>query len=285
MAIAGSRSGISCSCSSTARPTASSRRCRSPPWTRAWVSSACRAVMQGVTNNYDIDLFKNLVESRGGAAPTPTTSPNSSLRVIADHIRACTFLDRRRRHAVERRPRLRAAPHHPPRDPPRLQARHQGRRSSTSSSLRSRRRWAAHSRSSTTGKALRRARAQAGRRALRRDAGERHAAARRAHSPQLKGGKTIDGETVFKLYDTYGFPVDLTADIARERGLAIDTAGLRSRDGSAAQASRRRRASSASTCRGGVTPRRQDRVPRLRSDHGRRQGRRAAQERRDGRRR
>src|SRR5690606_3412887 len=42
----------------------------------------------------------------------------------------------------------------------------------------------------------------------------------------LKGGKTLDGETVFKLYDTYGFPVDLTNDIARERGFAIDVAGF-----------------------------------------------------------
>ena len=39
-------------------------------------------------------------------------------------------------------------------------------------------------------------------------------------------GKMITGETVFKLYDTYGFPVDLTADIARERGLKIDQAGF-----------------------------------------------------------
>ena len=37
---------------------------------------------------------------------------------------------------------------------------------------------------------------------------------------------TMPGEAVFKLYDTYGFPVDLTADIARERGLAIDEAGF-----------------------------------------------------------
>jgi alanyl-tRNA synthetase len=42
---------------------------------------------------------------------------------------------------------------------------------------------------------------------------------------KLGGGKTIDGETVFKLHDTYGFPTDLTADIARERGLQVDIAG------------------------------------------------------------
>jgi alanyl-tRNA synthetase (EC 6.1.1.7) len=36
----------------------------------------------------------------------------------------------------------------------------------------------------------------------------------------------ISGETAFKLYDTYGFPVDLTADVARERGLTIDMKGF-----------------------------------------------------------
>src|SRR6202023_4254488 len=44
----------------------------------------------------------------------------------------------------------------------------------------------------------------------------------------LRGKKLIDGETVFKLYDTYGFPVDLTADVARERGLTIDQARFES---------------------------------------------------------
>jgi alanyl-tRNA synthetase len=43
---------------------------------------------------------------------------------------------------------------------------------------------------------------------------------------RLKGKKTIAGDTVFKLYDTYGFPLDLTADIARERGLEVDQAGF-----------------------------------------------------------
>ena len=42
---------------------------------------------------------------------------------------------------------------------------------------------------------------------------------------ELKGD-IIPGETVFKLYDTYGFPVDLTADIARERNLVIDYEGF-----------------------------------------------------------
>ncbi|OOR87260.1 alanine--tRNA ligase [Moraxella caviae] len=42
----------------------------------------------------------------------------------------------------------------------------------------------------------------------------------------LKDGDVLSGEAVFKLYDTYGFPVDLTADIARERGIGIDEAGF-----------------------------------------------------------
>jgi alanyl-tRNA synthetase len=54
-------------------------------------------------------------------------------------------------------------------------------------------------------------------------------------------GKEISGETVFKLYDTYGFPVDLTADIARERDLTLDMAGFES-----AMDAQRERARSAS---------------------------------------
>jgi len=40
------------------------------------------------------------------------------------------------------------------------------------------------------------------------------------------GAKTIDGETAFKLHDTYGFPLDLTADVCRERGVTVDSAGF-----------------------------------------------------------
>ena len=43
--------------------------------------------------------------------------------------------------------------------------------------------------------------------------------------------KEIPGDVVFKLYDTYGFPVDLTADIARERGLTVDQTGFEGSDG------------------------------------------------------
>ena len=43
---------------------------------------------------------------------------------------------------------------------------------------------------------------------------------------KLNNGDTLDGETIFKLYDTYGFPVDLTADIAREREIGIDEVGF-----------------------------------------------------------
>jgi alanyl-tRNA synthetase len=53
--------------------------------------------------------------------------------------------------------------------------------------------------------------------------------------------RVIDGETVFKLYDTYGFPADLTADVARERGLGIDQAGFE-----AAMEAQRERARAAS---------------------------------------
>ncbi len=42
----------------------------------------------------------------------------------------------------------------------------------------------------------------------------------------LLQGDTLDGETAFRLYDTYGFPVDLTADVCRERGLKVDEAGF-----------------------------------------------------------
>ena len=59
------------------------------------------------------------------------------------------------------------------------------------------------------------------------------------------GGQLIPGETIFRLYDTYGFPVDLTADIARERGLALDLDGFEQAMALGAQSALRARAQSA----------------------------------------
>jgi hypothetical protein len=75
------------------------------------------AVMQGVHTNYDIDLFKTLI--RAAAEVTGTEDlESSSLRVIADHIRACALFDYRRRGARQGRARLRAPAHYSTRHTP-----------------------------------------------------------------------------------------------------------------------------------------------------------------------
>jgi len=180
------------------------------------------AVMQGVTNNYDIDLFKNLVKAAAALANTSDLT-NSSLRVIADHIRACTFLvidgvtpSNEGRGYVLRRIIRRAIRHGYKLGIKdaffyKLVATLVQEMGSAFPEL-------------ATGKPL-------AERVLRQE--EERFAETLANGMQLldgafaslKGGKTLDGDTVFKLYDTYGFPVDLTADIARERGFAIDHAG------------------------------------------------------------
>jgi alanyl-tRNA synthetase len=180
------------------------------------------AVMQGVTNNYDIDLFKNLVKAAAALANTSDLT-NSSLRVIADHIRACTFLvidgvtpSNEGRGYVLRRIIRRAIRHGYKLGIKdaffyKLVATLAQEMGGAFPEL-------------VTGKAL-------AERVLKQE--EERFAETLANGMQLldgafanlKGGKTLDGDTVFKLYDTYGFPVDLTADIARERGLSIDQPG------------------------------------------------------------
>ncbi|MBV9695426.1 MAG: alanine--tRNA ligase, partial [Gammaproteobacteria bacterium] len=181
------------------------------------------AVMQGVHSNYDIDLFKNLIRAAGQLAGTQVLT-SSSLRVIADHIRASAFLivdgvtpSNEGRGYVLRRIIRRAIRHGYKlgiQEPffyklvPVLEA--------------------------EMGEAypeLTRGKAHA-MRVLRHE--EERFAETLANGMvllegairNLRGARTLDGETVFKLYDTYGFPVDLTADVARERGLAIDQAGF-----------------------------------------------------------
>jgi len=180
------------------------------------------AVMQGVHSNYDIDLFRDIIaEAARLTGATDRSSP--SLRVIADHIRACSFLivdgvlpANEGRGYVLRRIIRRAIRHgfklgqsrpffHALVD---VLARQMG---------------AAYP-ELVSG-------AQQVRRVLRQEE-ERFAETLTAGMALLEkaiaalaGGRVIPGEVVFKLYDTHGFPLDLTADIARERGLTLDEAG------------------------------------------------------------
>ena len=180
------------------------------------------AVMQGVHSNYDIDLFKSLI--RAAAELTGTDDlESSSLRVIADHIRACTFLivdgvvpSNEGRGYVLRRIIRRAIRHGYKLGQTRpffhrlvaTLAREMGtyytelvsgEPRATQVLLQEEERFAE---TLATGMAL-----------------------LDAEATKLTS-TVIPGETVFRLYDTYGFPLDLTADVARERGLTIDQAGF-----------------------------------------------------------
>ncbi|MGF1526028.1 MAG: alanine--tRNA ligase [Candidatus Competibacterales bacterium] len=195
------------------------------------------AVLQGVHSNYEIDLFQRLIEA--AQAVTGTTDPhNSSLRVIADHIRAVAFLiadgvlpDREGRGYVLRRI-LRRAVRHGHKLGAEIPFFH--RLVSTLVAEMGE----AYPELLTHGdrieETIRQEEVQFGK-----------TIDRGMHL--LEGaiaglrGSVIDGETAFKLYDTYGFPLDLTADIARERGLGVDEEGFeremdkqreRSREGS-----------------------------------------------------
>jgi alanyl-tRNA synthetase len=196
------------------------------------------AVMQGVHSNYEIDLFRNLITAAAQATGTADLASNS-LKVIADHARAASFLiadgvqpSNEGRGYVLRRIMRRAIRH----------GFMLGQKQPFFHQLVQ---------------------------ALEQEMGAAYPelTAQRAHIEKvilqeeerfaetlsqgmslldtaigaLGGAKQIPGETVFRLYDTYGFPVDLTNDIARERGLAIDEPGFE-----AAMAAQRARARAAS---------------------------------------
>jgi len=180
------------------------------------------AVMQGVHNNYDIDLFRNLV---GHAAAVTSTGDlnNNSLRVIADHIRSCAFLvvdgvlpSNEGRGYVLRRIIRRAIRH--------------GYRLGASQPFFFK---LVAPLVEEMGEAYPELKAgQAHVERILRLEEERFAETLEQGMRILEEGlasmqgSVIPGETVFRLYDTYGFPVDLTADIARERGLALDVEGF-----------------------------------------------------------
>jgi alanyl-tRNA synthetase len=180
------------------------------------------AVMQGVHSNYDIDLFRALVAA--AAEHTGTTDlASSSLRVIADHIRASAFLiadgvlpSNEGRGYVLRRIVRRAIRHGfmlGQRAPffHKLVATLESAMGEAYPELGTQR---AHIERVLEQEELRFAETLAQGMALLDGA-----------IGKLSGGQ-IPGETVFRLYDTFGFPVDLTNDIARERGLTIDEAGF-----------------------------------------------------------
>jgi alanyl-tRNA synthetase len=180
------------------------------------------AVMQGVHSNYDIDLFRALIEA--AARHTGATDlAASSLRVIADHIRASAFLvadgvlpSNEGRGYVLRRIIRRAIRHGfmlGQREPffHKLVATLEQVMGEAYSELTAQR---AHIERVLEQEELRFAETLAQGMALLDGAIGKLA------------GQQIPGETVFRLYDTFGFPVDLTNDIARERGLTIDEAGF-----------------------------------------------------------
>jgi len=179
------------------------------------------AVMQGVHSNYEIDLFQGLIRAAAQATGAKDLT-SSSLRVIADHIRACSFLiadgvlpSNEGRGYVLRRIIRRAIRHG-------YQLGQAQPFFYTLVEALQREMGAAYPELT-----VQRAHVE---RVLKQEE-ERFAetlsqgmALLDAVVAQLKG-KQIPGETVFKLYDTYGFPLDLTADVARERGLTIDEPG------------------------------------------------------------
>ena len=179
------------------------------------------AVMQGVHSNYEIDLFVNLIKAAAAATNTKDLS-SSSLRVIADHIRACSFLiadgvypSNEGRGYVLRRIIRRAVRH--------------GYKLGQTQPFFFTLVGALEKEMGQAYPELGTQRAQI-ERVLKQEE-ERFARTLSQGMALLEEaigalkGNQIDGQTVFRLNDTFGFPVDLTADIARERGLTIDVAG------------------------------------------------------------
>ena len=185
------------------------------------------AVMQGVHSNYDIDLFRTLIaEAARVTGATKLDSP--SLRVIADHIRACSFLivdgvlpSNEGRGYVLRRIIRRAIRHG-------YQLGQTGPFFHELVGALVGVMGEAYPELAKGADHVRRVLAQEEARfAETLASGMTLLEAAIAALPAGGATRTIAGETVFKLYDTYGFPEDLTADIARERGIGIDLEGAK----------------------------------------------------------
>ncbi len=180
------------------------------------------AVLQGVHNNYEIDLFQNLLKVAAGLTGTSDLT-NSSLRVIADHIRSCAFMivdgvlpSNEGRGYVLRRIIRRAIRH--------------GYRLGTNEIFFYKLVAPLVEEMGEAFPELKAAQEQVERVLMKEE--QRFAETLEQGMKVLEAsvgkidGKVIPGDVVFQLYDTYGFPVDLTADYAREQGLTVDHAGF-----------------------------------------------------------
>jgi alanyl-tRNA synthetase len=201
------------------------------------------AVLQGVHSNYQIDLFQNLIRAVAELAECQDLE-NASLKVIADHIRSCAFLvvdgvipSNEGRGYVLRRIIRRAIRH----------GHKLGLREPFFNKL-------VAPLVSEMGDAYpelpaaqlvveRVLKQEEERFAETLDQGMQHL----EEAIDSLSGSTIPGDVLFKLYDTYGFPVDLTADVARERGLSVDMSGFEE-----AMADQRARARAASQFESGL---------------------------------
>jgi len=185
------------------------------------------AVLQRVHSNYEIDLFARLllhardaVAAAGGEAALGLQTP--SLKVIADHIRACAFTvadgvvpGNEGRGYVLRRIARRAIRH--------------GYKLGARRAFLHRLVPALAAEMGEAYPELRREQVRIGE-VLRQE--EERFFQTIAHGMEIldaelvRGVARLDGELAFKLHDTYGFPLDLTADVCRERGVAVDAAGF-----------------------------------------------------------
>ncbi|HHU9696150.1 TPA: alanine--tRNA ligase [Escherichia coli] len=195
------------------------------------------AVLQHVNSNYDIDLFRTLIQAVAKVTGATDLS-NKSLRVIADHIRSCAFLiadgvmpSNESRGYVLRRIIRRAVRH--------------GNMLGAKETFFYKLVGPLIDVMGSAGEDLKRQQAQV--ELVLKTEEEQFARTLERGLALLDeelaklSGDTLDGETAFRLYDTYGFPVDLTADVCRERNIKVDEAGF-----DAAMEEQRRRAREAS---------------------------------------